>query len=132
MEEIAKISSILGHILLLLALCGGAGAFLFFPVQATSGPDLREPGRDRFALSLSLLAWPVFALVTMSAVWGELFTRYAVAGLGYIYIVLGMPAYLFAWLGLMVLSTIRYVPASMMLSASVGGAVVIMGFLGIN
>jgi hypothetical protein len=71
-------------------------------------------------------------MVTMSAVGGEIFTHFSVAGVGYIYIVLGMPAYLAAWLGLMVLSVIKHVPAPVMLLASLGGVSIAISYLGIN
>jgi hypothetical protein len=62
------------------------------------------------------------------AVAGEMFTRFADAGFGYYFIMLGMPAFCIAWLWLMLYATFRTIPTSWPIGALVAAALITAGY----
>ena len=78
------------------------------------------------AIGLSWFALPLFAIVTVIAMTGEMFTSFADVGPGYYLIMLGMPAFCAGWLYLLIYATLRPVPASWPTAAlAAAGAIVI-------
>src|SRR5688500_3431357 len=120
MIEIAKFGSWLGGALLLFGLFAGLGALSILSimglVKAFSGDPTSIPSKSVQVKSnsdgvvASWLAWLVFAVFAILAFFGEMFTRFSDAGFGYIYITLGMPAYLVTWLALNICASVRSVP----------------------
>ena len=83
---------------------------------------------DDAAIGVSWLAWPIFAIVTVAAMFGEMFTRFADAGPGYYFIMLGMPAFCIAWLTLLIYASFRPVPTRWPLAALLAALVIIAGY----
>jgi hypothetical protein len=71
------------------------------PSQVRQAPRSTPQFHDA-AIGVSWLAWPIFAIVTVAAMFGEMFTRFANAGPGYYFIMVGMPAFCIAWLTLLI------------------------------
>ena len=83
---------------------------------------------DDAAIGVSWFAWPIFAIVTVAAMFGEMFTRFANAGPGYYFIMLGMPAFCVAWLTLLIYASFRRVPTSWPVAALLASLVIIAGY----
>jgi hypothetical protein len=142
MIMVAKISSGIGFALLLLAPCAAIGALLVLPfgkLIAGSNPQAGERELDHgttmlndAGVGLSLLAWPMYAFATFAPFAGEIFTRFSTAGLGYVYITFGMPAFLAAWLGLVIYACIRPTQTSWLFGAIGAAAVIIVGYANIG
>jgi hypothetical protein len=80
------------------------------------------------AIGVSWFAWPIFAIVTVAAMFGEMFTRFANAGPGYYFIMLGMPAFCIAWLYLLIYASFRPVPTRWPVAALLAALVIIAGY----
>ena len=99
------------------------------PVQQVSSPA-REASDA--VIGLSWLAVPLYMAVTVTAVAGEMFTKFADAGFGYYFIMLGMPAFCIAWLYLMVYASFRPVPSSGLWAMLVSALLILIGYANIG
>ena len=68
-------------------------------------------------IGVSWCALPLFAIMTVIAMVGEMFTKFANAGLGYYFIMLALPAFCVAWLCLLIFATYRALPTSWLVTA---------------
>ena len=83
-------------------------------------------------IALNWLAWPMFAVLTFVAFLSEMYTLYANAGLGYYFIMLGMPVFAVAWFYLVVYASFRRVPTAWLFGAPAAAAVIALGYASIN
>jgi hypothetical protein len=141
MIVIAKISSAVGGALLLSSIFATVGALVTLPfkklmaVSDGSTNILQESPSSNFidaTIGLSWLAWLIYAYLTIAAFLGEMFTLFTNAGFGYVYITLGMPAFLAAWLGLVIYASIRPIPTSWLFGAMGAAAIIIFGCANID
>lgn len=84
------------------------------------------------ATGVTWLALPLFVVVTLIAVVGEMFTKFGDAGFGYYFIMLGMPAFCIAWLSLVLYSMFRTIPSSWAMAALISAALIIVGYTNIG
>jgi hypothetical protein len=84
------------------------------------------------AIGISWFALPIFAILTLIAMIGEMFTKFANAGFGYYFILLGMPAFCVAWFSLLVYASFRPVPPSWCVSALIAAMFVVVGYANIG
>ena len=78
-------------------------------------------------IAFSWLTWLPYGFLTGAALLGEGRTLFSNAGFGFVYITLGMPAYLVAWLGLVIYAGIRSVPTSWLARAFAGAVLIVIG-----
>jgi hypothetical protein len=84
------------------------------------------------AIGISWLALPLFVAVTVTAVAGEMFTEFADARFGYWFIMLGMPAFCFAWFYLVIFASFRPVPSSWPLAALIAAILMLVAYANIG
>src|ERR1041384_5239176 len=104
MMVVAEISSWVGAALLAFGLCAAIGALMVLPFrgliaraisrQVSRAPAPTSTNLNDAGVAFNWLAWPIFAVLTSVAFLREMWTLYADAGFGYVYITLGMPAFL--------------------------------------
>lgn len=139
---IAQASAWLGTAFLVIGIFGAIGVqlILLFKrlAQASSRPSPQSASRrastyiNDDAVWFSWLAWLAYAAVTLTAFLGEMFTLFSNAGFGYVYIMLGMPAFLVAWLGLVINASVQSVPSSWLFGALGAAALIVSGYANIN
>ena len=83
-------------------------------------------------VALNWVGWPMFAILTLVAVAEEMFTLFVNAGFGYFFIMLGMPAFLLAWLCFVIYASFRTVPTSWLFGVLIAAALIIFGYANIN
>jgi len=119
---------------LLFGFCAATAALLLLPFKSlmiTTRPHSSTNLYDA-AVGFSLMAWPIYAVFSVAAFGDEMFTLFSNAGFGYVYIMLGMPAFLVAWLGLIVFACLRGMPTSWLFGALAAAAAIIWGYTNIN
>jgi uncharacterized membrane protein YphA (DoxX/SURF4 family) len=84
------------------------------------------------AMGISWFALLTFVIVTVIAFVEEMFTKFANAGFGYYFIMLGMPAFCILWLFLLVYASFRPVPTSWPVAALVAAFLIIIGYANIG
>ncbi|QNP45212.1 hypothetical protein H9L14_11235 [Sphingomonas sediminicola] len=139
---IAKVSAWLGVALMINGILWPIGLALVLPPKKSPEAGTHQPPEvasarvstyiNEDAVWISWLAWLIYAAVTLSAFSREIFTLYSNAGLGYVYIVLGMPAFLVAWLGLIINASVRLLPARWLFGALGAGGLIVFGYANIN
>ncbi|QIK79432.1 hypothetical protein G7077_11475 [Sphingomonas piscis] len=141
MTTIAQTGSWIGLVLLLFGILTPIAALIVLPFQAVIvQPDpargsILEPASTTLndaGVGLSFLAWPLYALLTCSAFLGEMNTLYSDAGLGYIYITVGMPAFFVGWLGLIFYSSVRPARTELLFGALGAAVLISIGYGSIN
>ena len=142
MITLIQISAWGGLVLLLMGCCLAIGALLILPFldstrTGDATPDV-ETSADQptwlnhAGMGFSLLAWPIYAVVTWRAVFTEINTLFSNAGFGYVYIMLGMPAFFLTWLSLLVYASIRSVRSEWLFGALIAAALIGFGYANIN
>jgi hypothetical protein len=139
---VAEISSWVGAALLVFGLCAAAGALLVLPFRgliaraigskvprapAPTSTNLNDAG-----VAFNWLAWLIFAVLTSVAFLREMWTLYADAGLGYVYITFAMPAFLVGWLGFAFYISMRPVRTSWLFAALLVATLIVFGYMNIN
>jgi hypothetical protein len=142
MIVVAEISSWVGAALLAVGLCAATGAMLILPFHklivrggrqaGVTAPLPTSTNLNDAGVAFNWLAWLLFAILTLAAFFGEMSTLYTDAGIAFVYITLGMPAFLVAWLGFVIYITMRPVPTSWLFGALVVAALMAFGYANIN
>ncbi len=140
MMTVAETSSIIGAALLLLAACTAVGALLVLPFKklitgtapAAEASNSARPSDSGAGLVMNWLVWPTYAVFALTAYLGEMHTLFANAGFGYVYITLGIPAFLLDWLILVIYASLQPVRSRWLFCALGAAGLLALGYANIN
>jgi hypothetical protein len=141
MIGLVKTGSLLGYALLLFGILAGIIALLILSVMRlinalrgdskTAAKD-PVPKTDGVGVVVGWLAWLIFAAISLVASFGEMFTRFSDAGFGFIYITLGMPVFLVAWLGLNIFASVGFLSTRWLFGTLGAAGLIVFGYGNIN